>query len=59
MNEDLPNQSKAKKEEENFIEIMDKFKTLVKSSVNFDREKLSVAAVEVVDRNPKETGVVR
>ena len=39
MNEDLPNQSKAKKEEENFIEIMDKSKTLVKGTVSeFDRE---------------------
>ena len=56
MNEDLPNQSKAKKEEENFIEIMDKSKTLVKGTVSeFDREKLSVGQkVEVVDRkDPK------
>ena len=43
MNEDLPTQSKAKKEEENFIEIMDKSKTFVKGNVSeFDREKLQV-----------------
>ena len=63
MNEDLPTQSKAKKEEENFIEIMDKSKTFVKGSVSeFDREKLQVGQkVEVVDRkNPKKkwTGTV-
>ena len=56
MNEDLPTQSKAKKEEETFIEIMDKSKTLIKGSVSeFDREKLSVGQrVDVVDRkDPK------
>ena len=56
MNEDLPTQSKAKKEEETFIEIMDKSKTLVKGTVSeFDREKLSVGQrVDVVDRkDPK------
>ena len=56
MNEDLPTQSKAKKEEENFIEIMDKSKTLVKGTVSeFDREKLSVGQrVDIVDRkDPK------
>ena len=63
MNEDLPTQSKAKKEEENFIEIMDKSKTFVKGNVSeFDREKLQVGQkVEVVDRkNPKKkwTGTV-
>lgn len=61
MNEDLPNQSKAKKEEENFIEIMDKSKTLVKGTVSeFDREKLSVGQkVEVVDRkDPDRKSVV-
>lgn len=52
MNEDLPTQSKAKKEEETFIEIMDKSKTLVKGTVSeFDREKLSVGQrVDIVDR---------
>ena len=35
--------AKAKKEEENFIEIMDKSKTFVKGNVSeFDREKLQV-----------------
>ena len=63
MNEDLPRQSKAKKEEENFIEIMDKSKTFVKGNVSeFDREKLQVGQkVEVVDRkDPKKkwTGTV-
>ena len=63
MNEDLPTQSKAKKEEENFIEIMDKSKTFVKGNVSeFDREKLQVGQkVEVVDRkSPKKkwTGTV-
>ena len=56
MNEDLPTQSKAKKEEETFIEIMDKSKTLVKGTVSeFDREKLSVGQrVDIVDRkDPK------
>ncbi|WP_247951145.1 efflux RND transporter periplasmic adaptor subunit [Streptococcus cristatus] len=56
MNEDLPTQSKAKKEEETFIEIMDKSKTLIKGSVSeFDREKLSVGQrVDIVDRkDPK------
>ena len=56
MNEDLPTQSMAKKEEETFIEIMDKSKTLIKGSVSeFDREKLSVGQrVDVVDRkDPK------
>lgn len=56
MNEDLPTQSKAKKEEETFIEIMDKSKTLVKGIVSeFDREKLSVGQrVDIVDRkDPK------
>ena len=56
MNEDLPTQSKAKKEEETFIEIMDKSKTLIKGSVSeFDREKLNVGQrVDVVDRkDPK------
>ena len=56
MNEDLPTQSKAKKEEETFIEIMDKSKTLVKGTISeFDREKLSVGQrVDIVDRkDPK------
>lgn len=56
MNEDLPTQSKAKKEEETFIEIMDKSKTLIKGTVSeFDREKLSVGQrVDIVDRkDPK------
>ena len=56
MTEDLPTQSKAKKEEETFIEIMDKSKTLVKGTVSeFDREKLSVGQrVDIVDRkDPK------
>ena len=56
MNEDLPTQSKAKKEEETFIEIMDKSRTLVKGTVSeFDREKLSVGQrVDIVDRkDPK------
>ena len=56
MNEDLPTQSKAKKEEETFIEIMDKSKTLVKGTVSeFDREKLSVGQRgDIVDRkDPK------
>lgn len=55
MNEDLPSQSKAKKEEENFLEITDTSKTLIKGSVSeFDREKVSIGQrVEVVDRkNP-------
>ena len=57
MNEDLPTQSKAKKEEETFIEIMDKSKTLVKGTVSeFDREKLSVGQrVDIVDRKDPKT----
>lgn len=55
MNEDLPSQSKSKKEEENFLEITDTSKILVKGSVSeFDREKVNIGQrVEVVDRkNP-------
>ncbi|MBP2622506.1 efflux RND transporter periplasmic adaptor subunit [Streptococcus oricebi] len=63
LNEDLPKQSKAKKDEETFIEILDKSKTLVKGNVTeFDREKLALGQkVEVVDRkDPKKkwTGTV-
>lgn len=56
MNEDLPTQSKSKKEEENFLEITDSSKTLIKGSVSeFDREKVQIGQrVEVVDRkDPK------
>ena len=63
MNEDLPTQSKSKKEEENFLEITDTSKTLVKGNVSeFDREKVSIGQrVEVVDRkDPKKkwTGTI-
>ncbi|MEW4353609.1 efflux RND transporter periplasmic adaptor subunit [Streptococcus pneumoniae] len=52
MKEDLPNQSKAKKDEETFFEIIDQSKILVKGSVSeFDRDKVQVGQkVEVVDR---------
>ncbi|MGT2845805.1 efflux RND transporter periplasmic adaptor subunit [Streptococcus massiliensis] len=63
LNADLPNQSRAKKDEETFIEILDKSKTFVKGNISeFDREKLTPGQkVEVVDRkDPKKrwTGTV-
>lgn len=63
MNEDLPSQSKAKKDEENFMEITDTSKMLVKGNVSeFDREKVAIGQrVEVVDRkDPKKkwTGTI-
>ncbi|HEQ2745318.1 TPA: efflux RND transporter periplasmic adaptor subunit [Streptococcus pyogenes] len=52
LNTDLPNQSKSKKENETFMEIIDKSKMLVKGNISeFDRDKLKIGQkVEVIDR---------
>ncbi|MGT2935822.1 efflux RND transporter periplasmic adaptor subunit [Streptococcus castoreus] len=52
LNAELPNQSKAKKDSETFMEIVDKSKMLVKGTVSeFDREKLKIGQkVEIIDR---------
>lgn len=56
LNMDLVNQSRERKSEENFIEIIDESSLFVNGDINeFDREKISVnQPVELIDRNNTE-----